>query len=296
MGKIRYIFGNEEIYRVHSESDNTVLIMNIDYNTINKVYKGAKFLEFDIPEDTKSDIERGGLVEFKDRTLNLAESIINAKPEDDFQKKNEEFIEWMIRKFEIVGRKLERINQQDLYYERLLKTTDFIQENFNNRDVLKRLAEAQFLNPAYISHVLKAKVDYNYRQLINFYRVGYAIKLLLGTSYTIADISAECGFSATRYFYKKFKKFYAEGPTNFRKQYRNVAMTFYPKSMLEEIETFRAYKRGEIVQKNYKLQAYSQDEDKLKLNEDQLKQEGQKWNVVDETGEIVGIAYVKKHK
>lgn len=289
-----YIFGNEEIHRVHSDADNTVLIMNIDYDRISSVYDGAEFLEFDVPEDTKSEIERRELTEFKSRTLGLAEGVLKAGPEEGFRKRSDEYIRWMIEKFEIVERKLVRINQLDQYYERLLNATDFIQENFNNQDVLKQLAETQFINPAYISHVLKDKVDYNYRQLINFYRVGYAIKLLLGTNYNMTDISTECGFSATRYFYKEFKKFYEEGPKRFRDQYRDVTLLFSPKNIEREIEDFRAYKKGKSTKSYYTLQDPSRQEGPDLPDEAELRQRGRKCCVLNDLGEVVGIAYVKQ--
>lgn len=288
-----YIFGNEEIHRAHSETDNTLLIVNISYDRISDVYEGVEFLEFDIPEDTKSDLEKRELTELKRRTLSIAERILTSNRKDDFRCVSDEYIKWMIEKFEIVGRKLVRINQLDQYYERLLNATDFIQENFNNQDVLKQLAQSQFINPAYISHVLKDKVDYNYRQLINFYRVGYAIKLLLGTNYNMTDISTECGFSATRYFYKEFKKFYEEGPKHFRDKYKNVAPVFSLQNTKKEIEAFCAYKKGEISKDYYTLKDYSETEASEVLDEDKLRQTGKKFTVLNEVGEVVGIAYVK---
>lgn len=188
---------------------------------------------------------------------------------------------------------MEKIDQHDYYRDRLLKATDFIQSNFCNKNVLKHIAKNQYMNQAYISHLMKEKIDYNYRQLINFYRVGYAIRLLLQTNFNISEISVECGFSATRYFYKEFKKFHADGPTAFRKKYRDCIPVVERKDTLSVFEQYRKSSDTLSEQNAYHI-TKCMDEKKYR-NSLLIKRDTENcsvWDVRNENGEIVGKAYI----
>ncbi|MDV2687397.1 helix-turn-helix domain-containing protein, partial [Alkalihalophilus lindianensis] len=45
-------------------------------------------------------------------------------------------------------------------------------------------------------------------------------KLLLTTNKSIQEISTECGFSDTKYYYKHFNKWYNCTPAQYRKKYK----------------------------------------------------------------------------
>lgn len=219
-----HAFGNEEIHRLSSAEDNSVLFLYIEYDTVRRVFADVDTLEFDLISDIQTEDELENVTKLKRKTLELASGIMDDDMQNSvFADKADVFIEWLINAFEIISKKLHREKRAIIYYDRMIQITNYIQANFSSSNVLSEISARFYLNPDYISQELKKKIDYSFQQLLNFYRVSNAIKLLLDSDFNISEISAECGFSATRYMYKEFRKFYPEGPSQFRKVFRGMS-------------------------------------------------------------------------
>lgn len=219
-----HAFGNEEIHRLSSTEDNSVLFLYIEYDTVRNVFADVDTLEFDLISDIQTEDEMENVTKLKRKALELASGIMDDDMQDSvFADKADGFIERLINSFEIISKKLHREKRAIIYYDRMIQITNYIQANFASSNVLSEISARFYLNPDYISQELKKKIDYSFQQLLNFYRVSNAIKLLLDSDFNISEISAECGFSATRYMYKEFRKFYPEGPSQFRKVYRGMS-------------------------------------------------------------------------
>jgi len=70
----------------------------------------------------------------------------------------------------------------------------------------------------YISYIVNAKMERNFFDFINDFRVEKAKRLLLDTSnqFTVEAIGTECGFGSKSSFYKAFKKVTNQTPLEFR--------------------------------------------------------------------------------
>lgn len=91
--------------------------------------------------------------------------------------------------------------------------------NFLNKITLQDVSTQteEFLNLDYLSTLFRNFAGDNFQNLLHFFRIEYAVKLLLSTKKRITEIAFECGYSATRYFYKHFNTLFPEGPKEFRK-------------------------------------------------------------------------------
>ncbi len=90
--------------------------------------------------------------------------------------------------------------------------------NFVNKITLEDIAAKEYLNLDYLSYIIKTLSGDTFQYVLNYFRIGHSVKLLLGTDKNITEIALECGFSAPRYFYKYFNHFFPEGPKEFRKK------------------------------------------------------------------------------
>ncbi|MNB86210.1 DNA-binding transcriptional regulator MelR [compost metagenome] len=109
---------------------------------------------------------------------------------------------------------------QKLMRARRLYNYLYNEMKFTDRITLQDIAiqTEEYLNLDYLSVQLKSWAGDSLHNLLNYFRIEHAVKLLLATNQTIATIAAESGFSAPRYFYKRFNAFFSEGPANFRRE------------------------------------------------------------------------------
>ena len=73
-------------------------------------------------------------------------------------------------------------------------------------------------NEKYLSHSLHDLTGIHFRQLLNFYRIDRAKKLLTESpSANIGAIAMECGFGALNTFNREFKRIVGMTPREYRR-------------------------------------------------------------------------------
>lgn len=102
------------------------------------------------------------------------------------------------------------------YHEDALQIYSYIQENFRENLTLRDVAKEFLLSQKYVNEVLQDNFGYTYGSLLRYIRATTAAGLLLGTEFTIAEITAMVGYSDERSFVRNFKEEYATTPSQFR--------------------------------------------------------------------------------
>lgn len=85
---------------------------------------------------------------------------------------------------------------------------------------LSKLSEMTGISPNYISQTLNATLEQNFFDYINGWRIKHAQSLLVESSKSIVDIAFEVGFNARSSFYKAFKQFVQQTPSEYRQSNR----------------------------------------------------------------------------
>ena len=234
-----FLFGHKEIHRIYSnDNDNQVLVVSIDEDYIRRIYDYVDYLEFDYPESLNGNV----LNKLRDKILTVAYNSIFSEyiGEYVFSDMVERFISWTIDNVEILNRKLKGIKEESFHMNRLRRIDKIIKTRFSDSNMVNIIAEQEHLNKDYISKEYKLKLDYNFRQLMNFYRTQEAIRQVLTTDKSLHDIATECGFSAGRYMNKEFCKFYKDGPKEFREKNKAAKLQsekLNPKDVFNNDET-----------------------------------------------------------
>ena len=92
----------------------------------------------------------------------------------------------------------------------------YLQEHFCEDITLTDIAEQVFLNPIYISRLIKEQTGKNYTDFLEELRIGKAVSLLKNTDLYVYEIAERVGYHNLKYFYKVFKKATGASPNDYR--------------------------------------------------------------------------------
>lgn len=91
----------------------------------------------------------------------------------------------------------------------------YIENNYKNC-TLESTAAFFNLNPNYLSTLLKKKLNYTYKELVQHQRLSKAAQLLRNTDMTVTEVANDVGYENINFFYKKFKEQYCMSPKEYR--------------------------------------------------------------------------------
>lgn len=105
---------------------------------------------------------------------------------------------------------------------RILKVKNFISKNYMDEIRLATMAEIAGMSPSAFSRFFKLHTGRNLSEYIIDLRLGYASRMLVDTSKSIAEISFACGFNNLSNFNRIFKKKKNCSPSEFRENYHKT--------------------------------------------------------------------------
>ncbi|HCM90399.1 MULTISPECIES: AraC family transcriptional regulator [Vagococcus] len=115
---------------------------------------------------------------------------------------------------------LERFYNQKILHKKALTSVQsfmaYIKRNYRDHS-LEQMADFFNYHPNYLSARLKQETGQSYLELIQAQRLKVAKGLLENSNLSVEQISYECGYSSSSFFYKKFKKFFNVTPVEFKK-------------------------------------------------------------------------------
>ncbi|MCM3412760.1 helix-turn-helix domain-containing protein [Metabacillus litoralis] len=98
----------------------------------------------------------------------------------------------------------------------ILNILHYIEKNYKDC-TLTSLAETFNFNANYLGNMLKEKTGKTFLDLVQSQKMIESASLLKNTDKSIEDIAYQVGYDSLSFFYRKFKEFYGETPTSFRK-------------------------------------------------------------------------------
>lgn len=103
---------------------------------------------------------------------------------------------------------------------RVQKVQDYINEHYREEIRLSRLADIAGMTPVSFSRFFKVRTGKNLSDYIIDIRLGFAARLLVDSTQSIAEICYDCGFNNLSNFNRIFKKKKGCVPKEFRENYR----------------------------------------------------------------------------
>ena len=105
---------------------------------------------------------------------------------------------------------------------RVLKVKDYISKNYMNEIRLNDVASLAGMSPSAFSRFFKLHTGRNLSDYIIDMRLGYASRMLVDSTHSIAEIGYGCGFNNLSNFNRIFKKKKGCSPSEFRENYHKT--------------------------------------------------------------------------
>ena len=95
---------------------------------------------------------------------------------------------------------------------------EYIEKNYKKNIRLADIAQAENLNPSYLSRIFREETGKTFSDYLTFFRMQIAKELLCNISVNISEVAVEVGYCDSKHFSKSFKKVVGITP----KEYRNL--------------------------------------------------------------------------
>jgi AraC-like DNA-binding protein len=105
---------------------------------------------------------------------------------------------------------------------RVLKVKNYISQNYQNEIRLADVASLAGMSPSAFSRFFKLHTGRNLSEYIIDMRLGYASRMLVDSTHSIAEIGYGCGFNNLSNFNRIFKKKKGCSPSEFRENYHKT--------------------------------------------------------------------------
>lgn len=143
------------------------------------------------------------------------------------------------------------------YYERIQKSIDYIERNFENEIDLQDVAKEAFMSFSNFYRIFFALTGHSVKEYIRKRRISLAIEDILLNKDTLMNIAVKYGFSSSDTFTKSFRNVVGCNPTIFRKenlQYRfekiDVLEKYYDiqdKNLLDKYPDIKVLKKMDAI-------------------------------------------------
>ena len=166
-----FVINSNKIHSLSADSNNSVIMAQIEYDFIKNVYKDIDNIEFDCIQIDKSN----NLSEFDIIRHILAKIVwIYNKCFDGYQLKINsllfELVYILVNNFK-VEKSEKSINLGNKHFDRLVRIMDYVKENFNNDISLSKVAEIEFLTPQYLSRFFEKHMGINFSTYVSKVRL-----------------------------------------------------------------------------------------------------------------------------
>ena len=103
----------------------------------------------------------------------------------------------------------------------ILKTIDYINEHFDEKQTLEHLAKTFFVSKTTLMYQFKKYTNCSLMDYLLNVRLTKAKEMLLNSKKSVNEIAETCGFSSANYFGLIFKQKENLSPANYRKHQKN---------------------------------------------------------------------------
>lgn len=113
-------------------------------------------------------------------------------------------------------------NEKKHFQSKVSRSTErvmrYIREHYKEEITLSVISEQLYLNPGYISRMLKEQTGKNFTDIVAQVRIEKAVWLLENTNMYVYEIAEEVGYQNLKYFYQIFKKVTGKAPNKYREE------------------------------------------------------------------------------
>lgn len=94
---------------------------------------------------------------------------------------------------------------------------EYIKENYQNDIRLSEIAQAESINPAYLSRIFSEETGETFSDYLIRYRIQIAKELLHNITVNVSEVAEQVGYNDVKHFSASFKKIVGISPKDYRK-------------------------------------------------------------------------------
>ena len=142
-----------------------------------------------------------------------------SRDEKIFFHASERLINMLVNNFTYVNYARREYNLPQNVKEMISHMSAYIADNYRDKISISTFAEHSHFSKTYLANFIKSNFQLTFNEILNYVRCTYAENMLLTTDKSNLEISNDCGFSDSKYFYNHFKKWYAVTPIQHKAWY-----------------------------------------------------------------------------
>lgn len=216
-----YIAVDRDAHFLHKGKDNVCVSFFIDMLRYKEKYPFIEHQMYVCEGTTDTDFPgypTRAHTQLKGLMIAVLKSLLEDEKPEKIRNIVDKMVDLLVNRFDIA---FYHYGSQDMSPKILNRIRDFNQyahEHLTEKIMIGDVAEHLGVTESYLSEFMR-KNSIGFRDNIGYLRANKSEWYLLNTDKTIMEISEECGFSDTKYYYSTFKRWYKCTPRQFRDRY-----------------------------------------------------------------------------
>ena len=110
----------------------------------------------------------------------------------------------------------------DLHEQRISLVYEYVEGHYHQKIRLEDLGQLLNMSEQSFSRFFSQLMGKPFFTFLNEYRINIAVRMLLDTDRSVAEVGYACGYESLPFFHKQFNKLKEATPGKFRKRYRKL--------------------------------------------------------------------------
>ncbi|MDR2162917.1 MAG: helix-turn-helix domain-containing protein [Clostridiales Family XIII bacterium] len=212
------------------ETESIVVVLHIDLDAYADVSPHLKFLLF--------TLESFDLARYKHQENHIRRMIVRILCADRERECALPLMELLVREYTSQSYYNRNAYMTEEKQRKYFKIIEIMSKRYSEKDVLSTVAKNMFYSKSYILHLFKEIGTSSFPDILTFYRIAAAEKLLLSTDMKLDEMSTLCGFSDVKYLIRDFRKWFSITPGQYRKAVKPLVQR-EPDMRISPIEQFK---------------------------------------------------------
>jgi len=205
------------------DEENVVAFLYLDLKYYSRYFANIEYITFISEDETNDRKNTKGALVLKNLMIGMINELSSKQNDYKYRLSHLSFklIETLVNEFNEVVFYNQKIKPNSVKIDRYYLIMRYILENAKGKDILEEISNNEYFCKSYLYHLFKDVVTFSFQDIVCLIRNSKSEELLLNTRMSISEISAECGYSDPKYYYRHFKKWYHCTPAEFRQKYQD---------------------------------------------------------------------------
>jgi AraC-like DNA-binding protein len=223
------------------DGDPVVAILHIDLGAYAKISPHLKFLLF--------TLESFDLARYKHQENHIRHMIVSMLCDEQNCEHSFQFMTLLVREYTSQNYYNRNAYMTEEKQHKYFEIVEIMARQYNEKDILSIVAKKMFYSKSYILHLFREIGTSSFVDMLAFYRIAAAEKLLLSTGMKLDEIADACGFSDVKYLIRDFRNWFNITPGRYRKVVKPLVLreadmrVFSTAKFLKEIKELGAIDR-----------------------------------------------------